>query len=104
MPWGRLTPSVSSPGSIACSERTVMNETTSMRPGSIFGPAQIAWQIASAPVRLLALWRALMIEWVEMLGVRTSFAIVQRISNWIRPGCCVQILARSIANPEIRLP
>ena len=75
MPWGPL------PELIACSERTVMNETTSMRPGSIFGPAQIAWQIASAPVRLWVLLLVLMIEWVEMLGVRTSFAIVHQLSN-----------------------
>ena len=88
------------PELIACSERTVMNETTSMRPGSIFGPAQIA----SAPVRLWVLLRALMIEWVEMLGVRTLIGIVQRISNWIRPDCCVPMPARSTANPEIRLP
>ena len=98
MPLGPL------PELIACSERTVMNETKSMRPGSIFGPAQIAWQIASAPVRLWMLLLALMIEWIEMLGVRTLIGIVQRISNWIRPDCCVPMPARPIANPGIRLP
>jgi len=81
-----------------------MNETALMLQASIFGTVQTVWQIVSVPVRLWVLLLALMIEWVEMLGVRTLIGIVQRISNWIRPGCCVPMPARSIANPEIRLP
>ena len=65
---------------------------------SIFGLEQIAWQIVSVLVRLWVLLQALMIEWVEMLGVWTLIVIVQWFSNWIRPGCCVQMLARSTAS------
>ncbi|MHC5159562.1 MAG: hypothetical protein ACYSN8_05980 [Planctomycetota bacterium] len=48
---------------------------------SIFGLEQIAWQIVSESVRLWVLLLALMTEWVEMLGVRTSFVIVPQILN-----------------------
>ena len=48
---------------------------------SIFGLEQIAWQIVSVLVRLWVLLQALMIEWVEMLGVWTLIVIVQWLSN-----------------------
>ena len=93
MPLGPLAP-----GSIACPERIGMNEMTWMLQTLIFGLVQIAWQIVSESVRLWVLLLALMTEWVEMLGVRTLIVIVQWFSNWIRPGCCVQMLARSTAS------
>ena len=58
-----------------------MNEMTWMFQTSIFGLVQIAWQIVSESVRLWVLLLALMTEWVEMLGVRTSFVIVPQILN-----------------------
>jgi hypothetical protein len=79
------------------SEQIETNEMTAVLQVVIVSSVQPVWQIVvtsfSGPMRI-----CVSVSQGELLWVWTCFVIVPQISNWIRSGYCVPILARSAAN------